>query len=310
MPLIDTATVTVTPYDFRRPPWISRERRAVLDGVHSRMAVELESVIAALVRPGVSVAVADVAQVTFGVWRTSLSTPATAFLSDLAGTEQQLLLLFDPVLATCLVHRMMGGSAADSSAGHPLTDIEQGVLGRLASSIVAKCRECHADVAPFSPGPLRFERIVESMAPVGPHDRVLLLELEIGLEEPVGRMTLVLPAECIEAFAAGPARVTTAQPPARELRSAIAATLLQARIPVHARLSDLRITARDSARLRPGQVFTSAQVFGGNVEIDLGHGPLFVGSLGKHENRIALRVMEPAASQGRRPRVLNKVESR
>ena len=310
MTLIDTATAAVTPYDFRRPPWISRERRAILDGVLLRMTGELESVIAAMVRPTVTVAVADVAQVTLGDWRSSLSSPVAAYLADLAGRNDQLMLLFEPALAGALVHRMLGGTAAGVDAGLPLTTVEQAILGRLASAVVSKIRDCHTEVAPFSPGALRFEEIVESLQPVGSHDRVLLLQLEIGLEAPVGKLTLALPAGCIEAFAAGPVRAAAPALPPGQLRAAIAAILLQARIPVQARLSDLRLTARDSARLRAGQVFTSAQVFGGNVEIDFGDGPRFTGSLGRHEDRIALRVMEPATSAGRRPRLLSKVENR
>ncbi|HRP07975.1 MAG TPA: FliM/FliN family flagellar motor switch protein [Gemmatimonadales bacterium] len=310
MALIDSSAVEVVPYDFRRPPWISRERRAVLDGVHTRMTGELESVISSMVRPPVTVAVADVAQVTFGDWRAALRTPVAAYLAELAGRNQQLLLLFDPILASGLVHRMLGGGAPEGDAGSQLSAVEQAVLGRLATALVSKLRECHAEVAPFSPGTLRFEEIVESLEPVGSHERILLLELEIGFDAPVGRLTMALPAGCIDAFAAGPVRAAAPALPPGQLRAAIAASLMQARIPVQARLSDLRITARDSARLRSGQVFTSAQVFGGNVEIDFGHGPRFTGSLGRHEDRIALRVMEPATSTGRRPRLLSKVESR
>src|SRR5690606_20843985 len=200
MPLIDTSSVTVTPYDFRRPPWISRERRAILDGLHARMAGELESVVAALTRPPVKLAVADAAQVTYGDWRASLTTPVAACLADLTGRDDQLLLLFEPALAANLVDRMLGGSGAGADGARGLTGVEQGVLRRLATALIDRIRERYAEVAPFTAGEMRFEDIVESLEPVGNHERILLLELELGFDTTAGRIWVALPADCIEAL--------------------------------------------------------------------------------------------------------------
>ncbi|HPF62202.1 MAG TPA: hypothetical protein PLI93_09110, partial [Gemmatimonadales bacterium] len=69
MPLVAEGTAEVVPYDFRRPRWIGRDRRAILDGVHQRMLPGLERVLTRIVRVPAEVTLRDAAQVAFGDWR-------------------------------------------------------------------------------------------------------------------------------------------------------------------------------------------------------------------------------------------------
>lgn len=311
MPVVNPALVEVQPYDFRRPPWISRDRRAVLDGVHERITSELERVVGAAVRPAVSVALGDVSQLAFSEWRRPLVTPITAFVAPLAAGEGgEALVLFEPALGCRIADRMLGGSGGNLDDRTPtLTELEQAIVGRLAGGVLQTVRAGYVDVAPFTPGAVRHEAIVESLAIVDRHERVLVLEFSVTIDEVAGAMTVVLPATRIARFAhgrSGDGEVPTATPTAT--RAAIERVLRSARVPVRARLSSLRLTARESARLEVGQVFAAPHIFAGTVEIDFDGKPAFIGALGKNEERVALRLLERAGGAITPSRLLRRMD--
>src|SRR5690606_25543502 len=101
----------IQPYDFRRPPWISRERRAVLEGVHTKLTPALDRLLTAALRRPVRVMVHDAAQVSFGDWRRNQVTPVVAYLIPLASGEGGNALVRLAVgLAHQLLDALLGGS--------------------------------------------------------------------------------------------------------------------------------------------------------------------------------------------------------
>ncbi len=311
MPIVDPSSELIQPYDFRRPPWISRQRRAVLDGVHERLTAELERLVTQAVRPEVSVEIGDSLQVAFSDWRSGISTPITAFVAPL-GPEQggEVALLFEPTLACRLVDRMLGGSGDVTNRPAALTAVEQAVLGKLADRLLGATSDAYREVAVFTPGQSRYESIAESLAIVEPHERLLVVEMAIVVGTDRGVVTLVLPASRIARFAAGKSGEIDPLPqPAAEVRASIARVLLGARVPVRARLTSLRLTARESARLSVGQVYAAPHIFAGTVEIDFNGKPAFFGALGKNEERVALRLLERADSAASPPRLLRRMDN-
>jgi len=294
MPLVAEGTAEVVPYDFRRPRWIGRDRRAILDGVHQRMLPGLERVLTRIVRVPAEVTLRDAAQVAFGDWRRHLVAPLTAFVVPLAAGEGgDGLVVVQPALAHRLVDCALGGSGDPGDRPAALTPLEQGVLGGVVTDLVAAIREGYREVAPFTPAALRFEEITESIEIVDRHERLLLLEFAVAAGELTGEFVLALPAVRIDGFVRGtPGSAPAATPPADVVLQQVERQLRGASVPVTVRLSGFRLTAREGASLRVGQVLESNQVFQGTVELHLNGRPRFLGALGRQQGHVGLRILE------------------
>jgi len=304
-----TAAPEALPYDFRRPPWIGRERRAVLDGIHTRLLPALGQVITNHIRQTVTLTLREAVMVTFGEVRSALATPCVSFIVPLQDHAAAGLVVIDPTLAMSLVDRLFGGQGDPGDRPATLTPLEQSVLGQLVQGFLAALRNGYKEVASFAPGAVRFEEIVERIEVVDRHDRVYLLALDLQAGGTAGALSIILPAPLLAEFvqgAQGPAATASAEPP----RVLVEAHLRSAQVPVVVRLPGFRISARDGAALAPGQVFETNHSFHGNVELHVNGRRLFVGALGRQQGHVGLRVLAPVDPTTPTPsRVMRRTEA-
>jgi flagellar motor switch protein FliM len=296
-------------YDFRRPPWIGRDRRAVLDGIHARLFPALGQLLTNHVRQTATLTLREAVQVTFDEFRTRLSTPATAFIVPLPGDAGDGLVVLEPALAMVLVDRLFGGDGEPGERPASLTPLEQAVLGQLVTSFLTALRKGYHEVATFTPGAIRFEEIVERITVVDRHDRVYLLDFELQLGASSGAFSICLPAALLTDFVLGEGAL--ALPPSSEpARHLVEAHLRAAQVPVVVRLPGFRIAARDGATLAPGQVLETNHSFHGNVELHVNGRRLFLGALGRHQGHVGLRVLAPVDSTTPTPsRVMRRTDA-
>jgi len=296
-------------YDFRRPPWIGRDRRAILDGIHTRLLPTLGQVITTHLRQAVTLTLREAAMVTFGEIRDGLATPCVTYIVPLPGDTGDGLVIVEPALALSLVDRLFGGQGDPGDRPATLTALEQAVLGHLVQGFLAALRHGYRDIATFAPGPIRFEEIVERIEVVGRHARVYLLALDLQAGGTAGRMEIILPAGLLDAFIHGATAdlaLATAEPPRVLVESHVRA----AQVPVVVRLPGFKISARDGATLAPGQVLETNHSFHGNVELHVNGRRLFVGALGRQQGHVGLRVLAPVDSTTPTPsRVMRRTEA-
>lgn len=316
MPIL-TTTESVVPCDFRRPAWISAERRTVLDGVHARLAPAMAHALATLLRLPVEVAVAEAGQRTFADWRSEQSRPCVAFLSALdEGGAPEAAWMFTPSLARRLVERQLGGRGAADPEPAPLTTLEQAVLGVVVRELWRVLAAGYRDVARLTPGEGRFEDTPASLRFQAEYDRSYVLTLMVtlggegaGAPEP---LVVCLPARRLEAFLRAlpldaPPEAVVAGPAPRAL---IEAHLRAARIPVVACLPGFQLAARDGAALAVGDLLETTQAFEGAVELHALGRRLFLATLGRQQGHVGLRLHEPLRTPPSPPRLLRRTTPR
>lgn len=294
MTIFAAGTIEVEPFDFRRPPWISRERRAVLDGAHELMVPGLERLLSAALGGATTVEIVAATQLGFGEWRRALTSPVVTYVVPLASDQGgDGLLHLEAPLAFGLVDRLLGGGGECADRSTPLTPLEQAVLADMLARYIAQWQAGYRELAPFTPGALRFESVAESLAIVARHERVFVVDAEITCDRVAGRMSWLLPASRIEGFVQGTAGITPPPPPtAEQLHAALERELRAAAVPIAVRLTGLRLTARDGAALRVGQVLASNHTFQGDVELHVNGRPRFRGALGRQQGHVGLRILE------------------
>lgn len=311
MSIVDPATTTVESFDFRRPPWLARERRAVLDGAHALIQPGIERVLTGALRTPVTVTIDDTVQLVFGDFRRELRSPVVTYIVPLgAGQGGDGLVHLDPRFALSLIDIQLGGAGDVGTRTAPPTPLEQQVLGQMLAAWVAALQEGYADIAPFTAGPLRYEAVAESLETVPRHERVWMIRCTIVAGEHTGDLSLLLPAACVEGFARGRVGHTGPAPMAPDdLRRLLEQHLRAATIPVAVRLTGFRLTARDGASLAPGQVLESNQAFQGTVELHVNGRPRFLGALGRHQGHVGVRILDRLEGSAIPPRPLRRTSA-
>ncbi len=306
----------VVPYNFRRPPRISRERQTVLDAMHEQLAVGVQGLLSTRLRRNMDVGVVSVVQATFGEFLLALGTPCASFVIDLGDERSsQAVLDFDPELAAYLVDRLFGGTGEAPGPRRALTTLEQGVLGDLVDRILGQLKAAYSDVVPVVPERADFESVAEALQIGGRGDNVLIVILEIKGGPSTGYLTLCVLLTAFERFLhekTGPQLATPRGRPEdiAQARLYIDGHVRAAGIPVAVRLPEFRISALDVALLREGTLLETGHSATSEVELHVNGRPLAVGHLGRQQGYVGLRVTNwapateptPTTSPSRRKR--------
>lgn len=303
-PRANARPVDVVPYNFRRPPRISRERQATLDAIYARFALSLQSLLSSRLRQPTDVTVVSVEQATFAEFLMSLGSPCASYVYDLgehAGT--QAVVDLDPELAPHFVDRLFGGPGEKWGTQRPLTALEQLVVGNVTERLMLLLAEAFGENLRLEPVQVSFESIPETLQIANREDNVLVGNLEVKSGTTSGLLTICIPLIALENFLqekAGPIlHVARARRDDRDqARTLVEGHIRAARVPVAARLQEFPLAALEVATLHEGQVLSTGIPLHGDVDVYVNGRRLFIGSLGRQQGYIGLRITQPAEALG------------
>ncbi|MGH7741116.1 MAG: flagellar motor switch protein FliM [Candidatus Eiseniibacteriota bacterium] len=292
-------TVHVLPYDFMRPAWFSKERRAALENIYSRFAASLQSFLAPRVRVPLEISISSVEQAVFSEFVQSLETPCAAFVflvGDRLGGRG--VLAIGPDLACHLLERLLGGSGRPGETGRGLSPIEQTVLSGVMGTALDLLRDASKERFRIQPRLESYESDPAMVQIVSRDDSVLVANLDVKFGNVAGNLTLCLSTAVCEAALVGSASRRAFQPGPAEpeslaLRTAIGQTLRHAHVTVRARLPMVRVSAREIAALRPGSVLTTPHLADEPIQTQINDRPRFSATLGQVRRRVSLKILEP-----------------
>lgn len=298
VPLAPVLSDDVVPYNFSRPPRISKERRASLESIYSRFALSVQALFSSLLRSPVDVVVGSVEQAMFSEFILSLGTPCAAFVFDIGeqlGGEGAMDLSTD--FAFHLVDRLFGGQGDPQSMQRPLTHLEQAVVRNVAERVLGLLRETWLDTLPMSPRIVSFESSPELLQIASREDNVLVTNLEIRSTVFNGFITLCMPMASMESFLQdkGAGRGAHARPHDRDAaasRSVVQQGLQHAHLGISARFPQLWLSTRALADLVPGRVLHTGQATDQPLEVHINERLRFLGSIGQSRGHLGVRVVE------------------
>jgi len=291
-----TPVTDVVPYNFRRPPRISRVRQTALDAIHERFAEGLQGALSSRLRRNVDVGVVSVVQASFGEFLLALSTPCAAYLVDLGDERSSPAIVdFDPELGAFMVDRLFGGTGSAPGPRRAFTALEQGVLGELTDRILGQLQEAYGETVPIQPRRTGFESVPDSLHAASREDNVLIVILEVKGGPSTGYLTLCLLLTAFERFLhekIGPQLTTPRGRPEdiAEARQLIDGHVRAAGVPVSVRLPEFHLSALDVALLREGQVLETGHSASGEVELVVNGRRLALGHLGRQQGFVGLRI--------------------
>ena len=288
----------VIPYNFLRPPRISKDRQALLNGIYTRVTVALQSLLSSRLRTPTDVTVSSVEQATFAEFIFSLPNPCAAFIYDLGdkvGGQGVLDLSTD--LSYHLVDRLFGGPGETSDVKRPLTSLERAVTRGIADKIAGLVKEAWHEHLDFSMAYAGFESSPDALQIANREDNVLVANIEVRAGSFSGLLTMCLPLLSLEAFLQEkPARMMTngraSQAERAEARSVMEQSLRAARLGITVRFPPFFLRAGDLASLKVGQVIHTGHPSDVPVEVHVRGHRQFLGVLGQRRQYVGLRITQ------------------
>ena len=316
VPLAPVMSEDVAPYNFSRPPRVSKDRRANLESIYTRFALSLQALLASLLRTPLDVVVGSVEQAMFSEYILSLGTPCASFvfeIGDRMGTQGTVDLSTD--FAFHLVDRLFGGPGDPQSLQRPLTLLEQAVVKNVCERTLGLLRDSWQEHLAMAPSVVSFESNPEMLQITSREDNVLVTNLEIRSVTFNGFIALCLPMAALESFlqekGAGRQNVRQSDADASANRTLMTGNLQHAHVDVVARFPLLWLTGRQLAELEPGRVLHAGVGTDESIEIHINERLRYLGTLGQVRSQLGLRLTErvsrPAAErpvQSRQGRVL------
>lgn len=306
VPLAPVVSDDIIPYNFSRPPRVSKDRRASLESIYTRYALSMQGMLSSMLRSPVDVLVNSIEQAMLSEFILSLGTPCAAFIFTIGnrlGGEGAMDLSTD--FSFHLVDRLFGGPGDSASLGRPLTVLEQGVVRNVADRSVLLLKEAWADHLPMSPQVGSFEANPDMLQITSREDNVLVTSLEIRSSNFNGLITLCLPMAALETFlqekSSGRSNSRTVNPDAIANRLMVEGSLQHASVEVAARFPQLWMDARALSEMVPGRVLHSGQATDGALELHINDRLRYIGSLGQVSQHLGVRITEhvnkPAADR-------------
>ncbi len=316
VPLAPVLSDDVAPYNFSRPPRVSKDRRANLESIYTRFALSLQALLASLLRTPLDVVVGSVEQAMFSEYILSLGTPCASFVFDMGdrmGTHGTIDLSTD--FAFHLVDRLFGGPGDPQALQRPLTLLEQGVVRNVTDRALGLLRESWSEHLTMSPQVVSFESNPEMLQITSREDNVLVTNLEIRSLAFNGFIALCLPMSALESFlqekGASRPQVRLHGADAVATRSLMQGNLQHAHVDIAARFPLMWLTGRQLGELVPGQVLHAGCAADEPVEVHVNERLRFMALMGQVRRQLGLRITEhvtkPAAErpvQSRQGRVL------
>jgi flagellar motor switch protein FliM len=251
--------VEIVPYNFLRPPRISRDRRATIETIYARFSVSLQALLSSRLRVPTDISIMSVEQATFGEFVLSLGNPCAAYIFDLGGGVSGVMDLGTD-LSFFLVDRMFGGPGdGGTPMTRALTPLERLAVKGLTDRALAFLGEVWQDYVSFLPVHTGFESVPEALQIANKEDNVLVANIDVKTTTFSGLLTICIPLLALESFLQEkPAAVKQAPRPnsaeQQANREQLERTLRRSRLPITVRFPTFRLRARDAAALQVGQV--------------------------------------------------------
>lgn len=288
-------SVETQPYDFRQPSFLSQNQMRRLRILHESFLRSLAARMSLYLR------------LDFSAQMTKLHTlPYQKFVDELASPTHLTLFKGEPLRGICLldipprlgltiVDRLLGGPAHSVSLDREMSEIELALLNQAVSIILAEwCSQWAKikDIRPHVLGHENNDRFLQS----SPHDTVMLAVcIEVRVGDCLEQMQFAFPCRTLEPLVSAlnaiseraddtPSGKTTPRLPSWN------PMLAHVRVPVVAEWQNLRMTARQLASLKPGDVLPLSPEQSNDVKVRLAKITRFKGRLGNAGDQLAVQL--------------------
>ena len=141
----------ISEYDFVRPNKLSGDQVRSLQRMHETIAQNLTMVLSGYLRVNLEVTLISLGQLTFDVFRNSLSNPTVINVLSMEPIEERAVVTMDMKLAFSLIDRMLGGEGKALDRVRALTTIEHSLVDNVISRFLERFQRGWENLISFTP---------------------------------------------------------------------------------------------------------------------------------------------------------------
>lgn len=278
---------------------VSYERLPMLEVVFDRLVRMLSTTLRNFTGENVEVSLDNITSLRFGDYLNSIPLPAMLGVFKAEEWDNFGLLTVDSSLIYSIVDVLLGGrrgTAPIRIEGRPYTTIERSLVERMVHVIL---NDLSAAFDPLSPVTFRFDRLETNprFATIArPANAVILARLRVDMEDRGGKLELCLPYATLEPVRELLLQMFLGEKFGRDSiwETHLANSLWQTHVDIEAVLDEIKVPLYTAIDLAVGSQIMLNATPKSSVTLRCGEQALFVGSMGRKDGSIAVRVDDKA----------------
>jgi flagellar motor switch protein FliM len=175
------------------------------------------------------------------------------------------------------------------------------VVRGFTDKILGLFREAWQDHIAFEPEVVGFESTPDMLQFASREDNVLVANLEVRANEFASMVTICLPLIALESFLGEKSGARTPVVPGRSatpaIRQSVELAVRGAVVDIAVRFPPVRLTAREVAGLRTGQIIQTTHATDDPIELHVNGSPRFLGALGQYRRMLGVRITQPVVAK-------------
>ena len=292
---VDQEIVT-TAYDFRRPERVSKEQLKGLQSLFEAFSREMSILFPPYLRTVVRIDLTSIDQLTYDEFILSVSRPTSLSVINMAPLEGNAVLEMSPSMVFPIIDRVLGGRGITLPEPREMTEIENRIIQRIAMMILDSLRRSWEQLIEFQLSVIQQESDPLIVQIVAGSEMVILVGYEVHIGDTVGTMNFCVPLLVLNPILdqiSQQAHYSRRMSPevAHATREAIARTLRKARVPVDAILGHTRLSVRQIASLREGDVIVLESSPADPIKVEVGGLPCYLAQPGRRREQSAVQLL-------------------
>lgn len=278
---------------------VSYERLPMLEVVFDRLVRMQSTSLRNFTSDNVEVSLDNIQSLRFGDYLNSIPLPAMLGVFKAEEWDNYGLLTVDSSLIYSIVDVLLGGrrgTAPIRVEGRPYTTIERSLVERIVHVIL---NDLSAAFDPLAPVTFRFDRLETNprFATIArPANAVILATLRVDMEDRGGKIELCLPYATLEPVRELLLQMFLGEKFGRDSiwETHLANQLWQTHVEIEAVLDEIKLPLDQAVKWRVGSQIMLNATPQSEVTLRCGESELFVGTMGRHDGNIAIKVHDRA----------------
>ncbi|MDA0241286.1 MAG: flagellar motor switch protein FliM [Proteobacteria bacterium] len=278
---------------------VSYERLPMLEVVFDRLVRMQSTSLRNFTSDNVEVSLDNIQSLRFGDYLNSIPLPAMLGVFKAEEWDNYGLLTVDSSLIYSIVDVLLGGrrgTAPIRVEGRPYTTIERSLVERMVHVIL---NDLSAAFDPLAPVTFRFDRLETNprFATIArPANAVILATLRVDMEDRGGKIELCLPYATLEPVRELLLQMFLGEKIGRDSiwETHLANQLWQTHVEIEAVLDEIKLPLDQAVKWKVGSQIMLNATPHSEVTLRCGESELFVGTMGRHDGKIAIKVHDRA----------------
>jgi flagellar motor switch protein FliM len=286
----------VVAYNFRKPHLLSADQRHAIETAHEGLAHGLQARLTALLRRAPEIKLVALDQISFGEFELSLANPAYLALLETEPDHGSVALELSLPLVATINEIMLGGGSGIPDV-KDLTPLD---IDMFAPVIEQLCRQLSEDWSGVSATAFRLARNEtrpEHLRLTTPETSCMNATLDIHIGSVSGVLNLCYPIGFIQSVFSAMDRRGDGKNET-EIRDRMLKALSPVPLDLRVVLGASALTARQVARLKPGDVVCVEREYDEPLDVHVGRDRAFTAHIGKRRGRLAVRLLARAQPEG------------